>query len=206
MPIRNQVSISSEVSPVLVLNTIICYAKATRWVICVVLNSTSSISNYSLFHLSCFFLLSHKLVPCFSYLILESCINILILLLLQLQYTPQHLVRLLQIIVDGNCDMAVRQVASIHFKNFVAKNWCPIDPGMWRSLAVHHFLCFSLTYTFFSFSRRKAKNTRNWQVHGPWEYIGLCHTAPSTAKVYNFLTMHPSLMNSISFWSLVTLC
>jgi len=37
-------------------------------------------------------------------------------------------VRLLQIIVDGNCDMAVRQVASIHFKNFVAKNWSPIDP------------------------------------------------------------------------------
>ncbi|CAL5032954.1 unnamed protein product [Urochloa decumbens] len=46
----------------------------------------------------------------------------------QLQYTPQHLVRLLQIIVDGNCDMAVRQVASIHFKNFVAKNWSPVDP------------------------------------------------------------------------------
>ncbi|KAI3942266.1 hypothetical protein MKX01_026681, partial [Papaver californicum] len=46
----------------------------------------------------------------------------------QLQYTPQHLVRLLQIIVDGNCDMAIRQFASIHFKNFVAKNWSPIDP------------------------------------------------------------------------------
>ncbi|CAN6275464.1 unnamed protein product [Urochloa humidicola] len=46
----------------------------------------------------------------------------------QLQYTPQHLVRLLQIIVDGNCDMAVRQVASIHFKNFVAKNWSPVEP------------------------------------------------------------------------------
>ncbi|KQJ82085.1 importin beta-like SAD2 isoform X2 [Brachypodium distachyon] len=46
----------------------------------------------------------------------------------QFQYTPQHLVRLLQIIVDGNCDMAVRQVASIHFKNFVSKAWSPIDP------------------------------------------------------------------------------
>ncbi|RLM79588.1 importin beta-like SAD2 [Panicum miliaceum] len=46
----------------------------------------------------------------------------------QFQYTPQHLVRLLQIIVDGNCDMAVRQVASIHFKNFIAKNWSPNDP------------------------------------------------------------------------------
>ncbi|KAL5212551.1 hypothetical protein ABZP36_023398 [Zizania latifolia] len=46
----------------------------------------------------------------------------------QFQYTPQHLVRLLQIIVDGSCDLAVRQVASIHFKNFVAKNWSPNDP------------------------------------------------------------------------------
>ncbi|KAL7608990.1 importin beta-like SAD2 isoform X1 [Lactuca sativa] len=46
----------------------------------------------------------------------------------QYQYTPQHLVRMLQIIVDGNCDMAVRQVASIHFKNFIAKNWSPHDP------------------------------------------------------------------------------
>ncbi|PWA89663.1 importin-beta domain, Armadillo-type fold protein [Artemisia annua] len=43
----------------------------------------------------------------------------------QYQYTPQHLVRMLQIIVDGNCDIAVRQVASIHFKNFLAKNWAP---------------------------------------------------------------------------------
>ncbi|XP_078156294.1 importin beta-like SAD2 [Carex rostrata] len=47
----------------------------------------------------------------------------------QLQYTPQHLVRLLQIIVDGSWDIAVRQVASIHFKNFVAKNWSPGEPG-----------------------------------------------------------------------------
>ncbi|KAL6002878.1 secondary alcohol dehydrogenase (SADH2) [Asimina triloba] len=45
------------------------------------------------------------------------------------QYTPQHLVRLLQIIVDNNRDMGVRQVASIHFKNFVAKNWSPREPG-----------------------------------------------------------------------------
>ncbi|CAM0905033.1 unnamed protein product [Alopecurus aequalis] len=48
--------------------------------------------------------------------------------LTQIQYAQQHLVRLLQIIVDGNCDMAVRQVASIHFKNFVSKAWSPIDP------------------------------------------------------------------------------
>ncbi|XWS13240.1 hypothetical protein CRYUN_Cryun36dG0020500 [Craigia yunnanensis] len=47
----------------------------------------------------------------------------------QFQYTPQHLVRLLQIIVDNNCDMAGRQVASIHFKNFIAKNWAPLDPN-----------------------------------------------------------------------------
>ncbi|GAB2295813.1 secondary alcohol dehydrogenase (SADH2) [Dionaea muscipula] len=47
----------------------------------------------------------------------------------QFQYAPQHLVRLLQIIVDANCDLAVRQFASIHFKNFVAKNWSPNDPG-----------------------------------------------------------------------------
>ncbi|KAK4750955.1 hypothetical protein SAY87_004437 [Trapa incisa] len=46
----------------------------------------------------------------------------------QFQYTPQHLVRLLQVIVDGNCDMAVRQVASIQFKNFIAKNWSPHEP------------------------------------------------------------------------------
>lgn len=50
----------------------------------------------------------------------------------QFQYTPQHLVRLLQIIVDNNCDMAVRQVASIHFKNFIAKNWSPNEPGTVR--------------------------------------------------------------------------
>lgn len=49
---------------------------------------------------------------------------------IQFQYAPQHLVRLLQIIVDNNCDMGVRQVASIHFKNFIAKNWSPHDSGM----------------------------------------------------------------------------
>ena len=51
------------------------------------------------------------------------------LLLLQLQYTPQHLVRLLWIIADVSVDLAVRQVASIHFKNFIAKNWSPSEPG-----------------------------------------------------------------------------
>jgi importin-7 len=50
------------------------------------------------------------------------------LLILQLQYSQQHLLRLLQIIVDVSWDLAVRQVASIHFKNFVAKNWSPSEP------------------------------------------------------------------------------
>lgn len=49
--------------------------------------------------------------------------------IVQFQYTPQHLVRLLQIVVNGNLDIAVRQVASINFKNFVAKNWSPNEPG-----------------------------------------------------------------------------
>jgi hypothetical protein len=61
---------------------------------------------------------------------------LIVLQFVQFQFTPQHLVRLLQIIVDGSCDMAVRQVASIHFKNFVAKNWSPNDPGM--RLVVDH--------------------------------------------------------------------
>nr|CAD1836507.1 unnamed protein product [Ananas comosus var. bracteatus] len=48
------------------------------------------------------------------------------------QCTPQHLVTLLQIIVDDTCDMAVRHVGSIHLKNFVAKNWLPFKPGIWK--------------------------------------------------------------------------
>ncbi|GMP55242.1 hypothetical protein CsSME_00020113 [Camellia sinensis var. sinensis] len=59
----------------------------------------------------------------------------------QFQYTPQHLVRLLQIIVDENCDMAVRQVASIHFKNFIAKNWSPHEP---RILGLTRFIIVQL--------------------------------------------------------------
>ncbi|KAL2506315.1 Importin beta-like SAD2 [Abeliophyllum distichum] len=47
----------------------------------------------------------------------------------QLQYTPRHLVRLLQILGDENCNIVVRQIASIHFKNFITKNWSPHDPG-----------------------------------------------------------------------------
>lgn len=55
----------------------------------------------------------------------------------QFQYAPQHLVRLLQIIVDNNCDMGVRQVASIHFKNFIAKNWSPLDSGICATAALY---------------------------------------------------------------------
>ncbi|KAF2608363.1 hypothetical protein F2Q68_00045097 [Brassica cretica] len=43
----------------------------------------------------------------------------------QIQHTPQHLIRVLQIVVDGGCDPAVRQAACIHFKNFIAKHWDP---------------------------------------------------------------------------------
>ncbi|KAH0918937.1 LOW QUALITY PROTEIN: hypothetical protein HID58_026597 [Brassica napus] len=43
----------------------------------------------------------------------------------QIQHTPQHLIRVLQIVVDGGCDPAVRQAACIHFKNFIAKHWVP---------------------------------------------------------------------------------
>lgn len=45
----------------------------------------------------------------------------------QIQYAPQHLLKLLQIIVDANSDIALRQVAAIHFKNFIAKNWSSSD-------------------------------------------------------------------------------
>ena len=44
---------------------------------------------------------------------------------MQIQHTPQHLIRVLQIVVDGGCDPAVRQAACIHFKNFIAKHWDP---------------------------------------------------------------------------------
>ncbi|KAJ6798277.1 importin beta-like SAD2 [Iris pallida] len=53
----------------------------------------------------------------------------------QIQFAPQHLVRSMQIIVDDKCDLAVRQVASIHFKNFVAKNWSPDEPGQLQSIS-----------------------------------------------------------------------
>nr|GEY98305.1 importin beta-like SAD2 [Tanacetum cinerariifolium] len=36
-------------------------------------------------------------------------------------------IMMLQIIVDGNYDLAVHHVASIYFKNFIAENWSPHD-------------------------------------------------------------------------------
>lgn len=67
--------------------------------------------------------------------------NFLFHTFMQFQYTPLHMVRLLQIVVDGTCDMGVRQVASIHFKNFVAKNWSPDEPGT----SNHELNSFQLT-------------------------------------------------------------
>lgn len=44
----------------------------------------------------------------------------------EIQYSPHHLPSLLHIILDSsNSDIALRQVAAIHFKNFISKNWSP---------------------------------------------------------------------------------
>ena len=47
------------------------------------------------------------------------------------QYVPGHLVGLMQIVVRTDCDQAIRQIASIYFKNLVSKDWRPADgtPG-----------------------------------------------------------------------------
>lgn len=73
--------------------------------------------------------------------------------LLQIQYAPQHLVRLLQIIVEANCDLAVRQVASITFKNFIAKNWSPHEAGKFRNpwKKGNPLHCFPVRSTVFGF-------------------------------------------------------
>lgn len=68
----------------------------------------------------------------------------------QFQHTPQYLVRLLQIIVDGNCDLAVRQVASINFKNFVAKYWSPDEPGRHPKLGCTHWIIFCIACNFWN--------------------------------------------------------
>lgn len=41
----------------------------------------------------------------------------------QFQHAPGHIVGLLQLVVTTNVDLAVRQVASIQFKNFVGRHW-----------------------------------------------------------------------------------
>lgn len=41
----------------------------------------------------------------------------------EIQYAPNHLPTILQIIVQLDSDISLRQVAAIHFKNFIAKNW-----------------------------------------------------------------------------------
>jgi len=51
----------------------------------------------------------------------------------------------LQIIVDGGSDLSVRQSASIHFKNFIAKHWEPHSGNCLFSLFINQIL---LCYLF----------------------------------------------------------
>ena len=44
--------------------------------------------------------------------------------------------------------MAVRQVAAIHFKNFIAKNWAPLDPSI--NFLINTFFFF-LSFAIFIF-------------------------------------------------------
>ncbi|KAM0935786.1 putative importin-beta domain, armadillo-like helical [Dioscorea sansibarensis] len=53
----------------------------------------------------------------------------------QFQCTPQHLVMVLKIIVGSDYDMTTRQLASIYFKNFVAKNWSSGRPGVLQKIS-----------------------------------------------------------------------
>ncbi|KAH7682960.1 Exportin-2 C-terminal protein [Dioscorea alata] len=53
----------------------------------------------------------------------------------QFQCTPQHLVIVLKIIVGSDYDMTTRQLASIYFKNFVAKNWSSGTPGVLKKIS-----------------------------------------------------------------------
>eukprot|EP00850_Spirogloea_muscicola_P013908 SM000097S24761 [mRNA] locus=s97:152586:160145:+ [translate_table: standard] len=49
--------------------------------------------------------------------------------LIEFQHAPGHLVRLMQVIVSTSADLAIRQIASIYFKNLVAKDWVAKDSG-----------------------------------------------------------------------------
>ncbi|XP_042022854.1 importin beta-like SAD2 homolog, partial [Salvia splendens] len=44
----------------------------------------------------------------------------------QNQFEPQHLVRLLQIVVEASYDLAIRQLASITLKNIIAEDWAGV--------------------------------------------------------------------------------
>lgn len=60
----------------------------------------------------------------------------------EMQQAPQHPVSLFQIIVDSsNCNMPIRQVAAIHFKNLIAKNWTKISLDH-KELLRNHILLF----------------------------------------------------------------
>ena len=47
----------------------------------------------------------------------------------QYQHVQGHVVGLLQIIVATHVDLSIRQVASIYFKNVIARDWTPREPG-----------------------------------------------------------------------------
>ncbi|KAJ0988973.1 hypothetical protein J5N97_007329 [Dioscorea zingiberensis] len=53
----------------------------------------------------------------------------------QSECTPQHLLRLLQIIMSSDYDLTIRHLASIHFKNFVAKNWSSCRSGVFQKIS-----------------------------------------------------------------------
>lgn len=55
--------------------------------------------------------------------VIQPCI------VLQFQHAPGHLVGLLQIIIATNVDFSIRQIASIYFKNVIARDWSPRDTG-----------------------------------------------------------------------------
>lgn len=48
----------------------------------------------------------------------------------QAQVLPGHLVTVLQVIVAPQLDLAIRQAASIHFKQILSKGWEPKE-GIW---------------------------------------------------------------------------
>ena len=69
--------------------------------------------------------------------------------------------RLLQIVVSSNLDLAVRQVASINFKNFVAKNWSPHDPGMPFWILKYRTMSFRLSNSWFVTAGEPQKISSN---------------------------------------------